>query len=231
MMAMWYLAIYYLPRRCYQWDTCTYICRVYQSLLVNCCNTRNEKWTLQYYGHCNATKWQEYCNTITLQHGNIATQKYCNAEILQYNNIATQQTVQHYCNIYCNTLSEHNIATQETVQHYCNVYCNTLSEHMSLCCNKCCNWHCNTTSLQMVQQYITVTTTFHCNKSTAMALNTTTMIMGYIPLCLLHGILIEYSACGAWRQECWLCHKNAQRAGGKRPEDQQTPPCEVGVAQ
>jgi len=124
---------------------------------------------LQYYGHCSATKWQEYCNTITLQRGNIATQKYCNAEILQYNNIATQQTVQHYCNIYCHMLSEHNIATQQTVQHYCNVYCNMLSEHMSLCCNKRCNWHCNTTSPQTVQQYITVTTTFHCNKSTAMA--------------------------------------------------------------
>ena len=76
-----------------------------------------------------------------LQHNNIATRKYCNVEILQYNNIATQQTVQHYCNIYCNTLSEHNIAMQQTVQHNCNVYCNTLSEHMSLCCNK----HCETT--------------------------------------------------------------------------------------
>ena len=89
-----------------------------------------------------------------LQHNNIATRKYCNVEILQYNNIATQQTVQHYCNIYCNTLSEHNIAMQQTVQHNCNVYCNTLSEHMSLCCNKHCNWHCNTTSPQTVQQYI-----------------------------------------------------------------------------
>ena len=103
--------------------------------------------------NCNAGNiailWALQCNKMAgiLQHNNIATRKYCNAEILQYNNIATQQTV----------------------QHYCNIYCNTLSEHMSLCCNKHCNWHCNTTSPQTVQQYITVTTTFHCNKSTAMA--------------------------------------------------------------
>ena len=134
--------------------------------------------TLQYYGHCSATKWQEYCNTITLQRGNIATRKYCNAEILQYNNIATQQTV----------------------QHYCNVYCNTLSEHMSLCCNKRCNWHCNTTSPQTVQQYITVTTTFYCNKSTAMA--PLTSLYYCYPTCLSHYTVFRW-LCYSYLWCCW----------------------------
>jgi len=112
--------IYYLLHWCYWWDTCTYICWVYQSLPVNCCNTRNEKWTLQYYGHFSTTKWQEYCNTITLQHGNIAMWKYCNTITLQHNK---------QCNTIATFIATHFLNT--ILQR--NKRCNTIATFIATC--------------------------------------------------------------------------------------------------